>query len=464
MKKIQMIEKILNNWRGFPNTSVAGHYEFLSQTVCANSLERRDILALNDNRNDIRIKRKVYGIFIHEITHWLDHTSTLWGQRFLIDIYNAFNAKENEIIEELWRIQQLFSDLSRINFADYYTVNGSGAKKAWNKQPWKYEFGSGLQFGSDGKIRETHPFLYTKFYNIDGEFVKRVPLSVVSLLETNAVASELWLEKVLSHLLHPEELIIEKNLIEQNYLERLYNPELTVYSVAAHCLANLAGITDAADAYQRASALSTLCLNLPSQVFHLLKIPSDVQERIGDRANHMVNLQDRGVAFFLIANYAAKDNHLDILEWLESAIFSAGLPPINELEELAVQEMDELNKQMLKDPHIEKFMELARGVGASEAIEDNFISHYTYFKNLLKVGKENFLKRGIYGNHIICLESLLNKDDNCLKLPPILLGDDEIIQLGNEAIEQPWQGLEEWIYYVWSIEDKLKEFNRACFI
>jgi hypothetical protein len=335
----QMLGKIFKNWQGFPNIDVLGKYEFLSQTVCANSLEMKHIENLINNPDDIELKRKIFGIFIHEITHWLDHTSTLWGQKFLIDIFNAFNAKENENIDELWRIQKLFSDLSRMQFADYYTVDGSAAKKPWNKKPWEYQFGCGLQFDRDGKISETHPFLFTKFSTSDNELIKRVPLSIISLLETNAVASELQLEIALLSLLKQEEFFIENKLIEQTYLKRLYNPELTVYSVATHCLANLAKIPDA-NAYFLSSALSTLCLNLPSQVFQLLKIPADVQEILGDRAKHMLNLQDRGFAFFLIANYAPKDNYSDILSWLESAVTSAGLPPIKQLEELALQEMN----------------------------------------------------------------------------------------------------------------------------
>ncbi|BAZ18401.1 hypothetical protein NIES4071_102860 (plasmid) [Calothrix sp. NIES-4071] len=270
----QMLDKIFKNWKGFPNINVLGKYEFLSQTVCANSLEMKHIESLINNPNDIQLKRKIFGVFIHEITHWLDHTSTLWRQKFLIDIFNAFNAKENENIDESWRIQKLFSDLSRMQFADYYTVDGSAAKKPWNKELWNYEFGCGLQFGRDGKISETHPFLFTKFFTSDNEFIKRVPLSVISLLETNAVASELQLEVALLSLLKQEEFFIENKLIEQTYLKRLYNPELTVYSVATHCLANLAKISDAT-AYFLASALSTLCLNLPSQVFQLLKIPAN---------------------------------------------------------------------------------------------------------------------------------------------------------------------------------------------
>lgn len=455
-----MLEKILKNWRGFPNTSIEGKYEFLTQTVCANSLEMIHIEDLINNPNDISLKRKVFGILIHEITHWLDHTSTLWGQKFLIDIFNAFNAKNNENADELWRIQQLFSDISRIYFADYYTVNGTAANKPWNNKNWRYQIGSGLQFDRNGKVSEKYPFLFTIFFTSDDEFIKRVPLSVVSLLETNAVAAELKLETALLSLLTPEAAFIENKLNEQNGLKRLYNPELTIYSVAAHCLANLATITDVVDAYFISSALSTLCLNLPSQVFPLLKIPSDVYETIGNRTKELLNIKDRGFAFFLIAQSAPQDNHSNILEWPESAVNKAGLPPIKQLEEMALVEMNELDKEILKEPMIEKFKEF----GASAAIEDQFVCEYSRLKTLLKAGKKNFAKVGIYGNHQLTLKSLLSIDDDCLQFPPILLGDDEVIQLGSEALGQQYQNLEEWINYVWKIEDKLIEFHKACFV
>jgi len=45
MQKNQIIKEILKRWRGFPNTSAAGCYEFLSQTVEATSLEYKDLLS-----------------------------------------------------------------------------------------------------------------------------------------------------------------------------------------------------------------------------------------------------------------------------------------------------------------------------------------------------------------------------------------------------------------------------------
>lgn len=104
-------------------------------------------------------------------------------------------------------------------------------------------------------------------------------------------------------------------------------------------------------------------------------------------------------------------------------------------------------------------------LGANRKImEKNYISPYTRLKELLNTGNENFQKRGIYGNHKLSFISLITEDHNYLKLPPILLGDDKVIQPGNAALEQHYQELEEWISYVWKFEDKLREFNRACFI
>ncbi|MDF5720234.1 MAG: hypothetical protein PUP91_07060 [Rhizonema sp. PD37] len=460
MKTNKVIEKIIQNWRGFPNIGILGKYEFLSQTVCANSLEIKHLEDLIKDPSDIQLKRKIFGVIIHEITHWLDHTSTLWGQKFLIDIFNAFNAKSNENIDELWRIQHLFSDINRMYFADYYTVNGSAAEEPWNKEPWRYDFGCGLQFSREGKTSEKHPFFYTIFSTSNDEFITRVPLSVMSLLETNAVTSEVRLETVLLSCLNQGEVFIENKLIEQNFLERLYTPELTRYSVAAHCLANLAKITDAVDAYFLSSALSTLCLNLPSKVFPLLKIPSALQERIGDRAREMLNLQDRGFAFFIIANYASQYNQSDIVSWLESTIEAAGLPPLKQLEELANQEMNELNEQILKDPLIEKLKE----IGLSETGENQIICEYSRLKNLLRVGRDNFTKRGIAGNHEISMKTIFSVNENYLKLPPILLGDDSVIQLGDEALEPEYQDVKKWIEYVDIIEERLREFHQACFI
>jgi hypothetical protein len=449
---VQAIQTILKHWRSFPNVTSEGRYEFLTQTVFANSVESQHILDIGKDPLNPELLRKVYKVFIHEITHWLDHTSTLWGQKNLITIFNAFNAWKREDEEELWRIIELFSEIGRNQFDDYYKVFGSAINDSRVKIPWRYQYSFGLQYGSDGRIRKDRPFVTTRFYSPEDIFISRVPISVVSLVESIATYSELELEysfilPILKKQLNENEFLIEASLFQQNMIDKIYNPELTVYSVATHCLANFMGIDDIGMAYALSSALSSLCLNLPTNVFDKLeisdnflkKLPNETQEIITERASHMKSIRDRGFAFFVLSQYAAEINHTGILDWLENTVKAAGLPSISELQEMAEKEMSNLKNTI---------------------IDGYFTSR---LENLLEIGQENYQKRGIYGKHKPCLNSLLSASQD-IKLPPIILGDGEIFDL--EAafgrVQRTADDTEKWVDEIWDIQSKLIEFQRAC--
>ena len=76
-KLAEKIQEISSNWKGFPNLTEAGRYELLTQTIFINSVEQRDLQDLKANPQDPTLLRKIWQVFIHEITHWLDHTRTL---------------------------------------------------------------------------------------------------------------------------------------------------------------------------------------------------------------------------------------------------------------------------------------------------------------------------------------------------------------------------------------------------
>ena len=95
LNNINYIRKKTFSWDLFPNLSVEGYYDFFSQAVFANALKLDDFHSLKP-LEDIRAHEKVKGIIIHEVTHWLDHTSTLWGQTNLIDLYNAITSRLSE--------------------------------------------------------------------------------------------------------------------------------------------------------------------------------------------------------------------------------------------------------------------------------------------------------------------------------------------------------------------------------
>lgn len=448
----QAIQKILSNWYGFPNLTAEGRYEFLTQTVFANSIESQHLLDLRQDPENPSLLRKIWKVFIHEITHWLDHTSTLWGQSNLVTVFNAFNAFEREREEELWRIIQLFSEVSRTHFADYYEVDGPAIIDGWRKMPWRYEYSFGLQYGGDGRLRPDRPFVTTRFRNFDEVLIRRVPMSIASLIETTATAAELEVEfsyvlPLLRSRLSEDEFLIESRLFQQACFERVYNPALTVYSVATHCLANFMGIQDIGLAYKLSSALSSLCLNLPSQVFDQLKLPLDfqakqspgIQEVMAERAYQMISMRDRGFAFFVLAQYAPKMDYSNVLNWIESTIDAAGLPPLSELQDMAINEMISLEQQILDGPLASRL------------------------ESLLRIGRHNYIKRGLYGKHEPCVNSLFLISQD-LNLPPVLLGDDSIfdIELASGSSPHSASDIEDWVFYVWDLESRLREFQRAC--
>ncbi|MBD1912852.1 hypothetical protein [Leptolyngbya sp. FACHB-8] len=449
----QKLEEILKKWRGFPNLTADGRYEFLTQTVFANSVEMKDFVELYKDPKNVILIRKIWSVIIHEITHWLDHTSTLWGQNNLVSIYNAFNAFYVQDEEELWRIIKLFSEISRNNCEDYYRVNGPAIhSNSWRRVPWKYEYSFGLQYGSDGRLRSDRPFLTTRFKSFEDSLISRVPLSIVSLMETIATAAEFELEYTiifpeLEKQLDADQLLVESQLFQSMCIEKIYNPELTAYSVATHCLANFMEIQDIGLAYRLSSALASLCLNLPSQVFSQLKLPKDFKEQqplsihrfIDERASQLLSGKDRSFAFFVLAQYASSDNVSNLYEWLESVVTSAGLPPIPELQSMVVSEMEVIEQEMLNGPLTGRL------------------------RGILEIGRQNFMKRGMSGNHLICLESLFSKKKE-LKLPPILLGDDQVIDIesASNLVPYPVDELESWIFEVWDLEGRLREFQRAC--
>lgn len=161
---------------------------------------------------------------------------------------------------------------------------------------------------------------------------------------------------------------------------------------------------------------------------------------MGERAANLISQRDRGFAFYLLSRHGSNINYSDLHNWLEATIHSAGLPSLIELKDLAMQEMLALEQQILIGP---------------ELIE---------LKSLLMLGKENFQKKEIYGNHKFLIETLWS-DNRILRLPPILLGDNEIWDPEHTSKKPPrtCEELESWLFRIWDVESRLREFQKACF-
>jgi len=407
-------------WNGFPNISVAGFYNPFLQLVVANSVTSSH-LAQASQKSDIGEFRRSYSTILHEITHWLDHTSTLWGQRQLASLFNAINARLSDNEHEFWRIAQHYNETRRLHLPDYYHHISEAAQLPWDGKVWQYSTSLGVEYGGDGKPREDRPILFTRFSTNDGMYLCRVPLTMVALLEVSAVNSELLLDSSLTCALDDDQKKKFSVQVLPEYLQRIYDGRLAEYSAAAHCLANLHRTKDVYRAYSLASALSNLCLNLPDELLDSIRVPDELRDPRG-RMEQLLQLRSEGAAFMLISWHGHKASNasqeLGVEAWIEEAVISAGLPRLEEIKELTLAEMKHLEEGIVEGEETDRL------------------------KNLLAIGRHNFKIRGLIGTDEP-VPAMVSQDSEA-KLPPVLLGDDRLFCFPGNCAEDADE-LKEWV-------------------
>lgn len=435
----------------FANLAVLGSYDDFSQIVSLDYLDEESFLQLlesfqSNTKRDRNAQKaalqanygsmaRFYSTCVHEFTHWLDHTSTLWGQKQLVLIYNAINAWTNQDEQEFHRIAIANSERHRARLALYYTEEYKVDQREAHPTPWRYEYGSGLEFGIDGRPRTDRPFVFTVFSNSSDQRVIRVPFSMFALTEATATYAEFKVKSQSLALLDDDSRLVEQRRLEQEFRQNLYDPKLVIYSVATHCLANSIGIDDGFRAYEFSSALATLCLNLPKELFHNLFVPEEFNIW-GSRVQALKELSDPGFAFFTIAKQAPKyGNEISVEQWLQEALRNVGLPSLETIKNLAIAQMKELKNEVMEGIYTEQI------------------------KALLSVGRENFIQRGVWGQSVLSIENLYK---NSIMLPPIVLGDGYITSVVPTTLSTSPQAVEQWIDQIINIEGSIEQFIRAC--
>jgi hypothetical protein len=447
-KNVQNLKNHAKNFGIFANLETLGSYDDFSQVVCLDYLDEKTFSQLfeairkSEKRDSTPILQENYNSIVkffstctHELTHWLDHTATLWGQRQLIFIYNAINAWTSQDEQEFYRIVIANSERARARLSTYYTEKYNVNSSNHIDKPWQYEYSTGLEFGIDGIPRKDRPILFTTFYNSDNERVIRVPLSMMSLTEVTATYAELQAMQQGLSLLDKNSRLVEESRIKEEKLENLYNSELAIYSVAVHCLSNSIKIYETIEAYKFSSALATLCLNLPEDLFSSLNVPEDLYVW-GERIQSFKDIADPGFAFFIIARQAPeyRDN-MRVEEWLQEALKNSGLPDLEKIKSLAEAKLEELKSRILQGKYSEQL------------------------KLLLLVGRKNFIERGVWGENILSIKNLYKTS---MILPPIVLGDSFVTPITQNTIPISPQSMNNWIDQIVEIESRISKFVNAC--
>ncbi len=442
----EIIERNAERWKAFPNITTAGSYDFFTQIIRLNSLEKGHFDLMNSNP-DYSLKKKILPLMEHELTHFLDHMSTVWGIQSLKIIYNAINARLLNKEEYLWHVKAYDDFIKRLHYSTYYSVTYDAGRRAWDQRRWKMSTTVGRQYGADGRLRMDRPIVFVRFTTQDGEPVARVPLTMLSLLETNATYAETAVLQLLLNDLSEDEKTIEKSLFSKQFLARLYNGELCVYTVCSHLLAQFTGIRDVVTAYVRAAKLATLCLNLPKEAFRILRVPARLFKETPDVEAYFRSTCDRALAFFIMASQATSGGGLDLDadEWLAMVLQSCKLPALEELHRLGEKEVNATEVEMLEGPELNRYREL---------------------ENLaLKLRK----MRGPCGQSG---STLLAKSENkkytpwylSFGVPPCLLGDDNMFSIGKLTTGSIFDAREavSWISKSYDLTTLLDEFIGAC--
>lgn len=338
---------------------------------------------------------KANPLIIHEYTHFIDATSTLWGLRHLKLMSEAYAARslcENEY----YKSKIFFDHVRSIRLPDYYTVKNGSADE---DMPWRYNITIGRLFGSRGEITN-RPVLFSRFRNSGGDVIVRSPISTVSILEASAMAQEIISRSYLLKLTNQEYRLIEDREVQRKTLKFLYSRDLTEYSVCVHVLANKLGCKDVLVAFGICARLTRLVLNFPQVIFDKLVETCPIEQVLNIPAGHAFGLavrdglrgRDLGTLYYLLCN-ALPGNVIQSEQNLEAGISVA-------LNALGVQD------------------EVLHGAAEAEANDLAALlntSPIASIKTLAAAGYDNSKTIGLK-----CRELRLDK----LNLPPAILGDD----------------------------------------
>lgn len=333
----------------FPNTSTVAYYSPFGQYIVLNSIEQRQYEeALKDpyNLNNLNIIKTIS----HELRHWRDHHTTLWGINNLIDIYNAINVRLLNQPEDFHYISKFIKNAKISDLTEYYHTKLKPYDVSKKNLIWKWTLTVGSRFDHDGKLNHNKPIPFVRFLNPENnELLSRTPLSNSSLLETNAIFEEIKISQSILSRLEETEFLVERKLMEDEYFKWLYNYELTLYSAIAHLTSSIFLEKDIITTFSISSKISNLLLNLPDHLYNRIPINPYLSE-FGDKNILLKNQKDNGHTFLNLAlNYI--DKHKNIKEFDISKLLEAScLPSKNELETLVLEELEKSKNKIKEGP------------------------------------------------------------------------------------------------------------------
>jgi len=329
-RKFKSCERLLEN-------DTLGSFDFATYSISLDSIHKSEFEAFQKaiTTNEYFALSKVMPLAVHEFTHFIDSTSTLWGMNYLKkmnDAYCSNNIKGgNE--EEFYKAKKFFDYTRSLRLPNYYTLI---EKDTTPTQPWQAEITIGKQFGLNGKLSK-NPILFSRFYNAYEKPLARSPVSTVSILEASAMSNEMVARLALiNNKLDGDEKIVEMSEYQKELFRYIYNQNITEYSVCVHILANQLQCKELFIAFQICSIITRLVLNFPKklidnlikseEIYAILGIPKT--HEFGTRFKAGIKSHDLGILYYLFVCALPKntsENQEKMIDGIEEALHKFNL-------------------------------------------------------------------------------------------------------------------------------------------
>lgn len=411
----------------FPYTFAKGYYDPIGQYINISKYTREQFeVARKDGLNLKNLN--MMSLYFHEFRHWIDHISTLWGQKYLIETYRRYDSilKNKEYQSYIISPFLIHKIVEKNHLFKIY--KDTICKK--NIDRWSFHIST--------KFIGDVPFFTMTFKDVLKQKICISPVTFMSLFETNAVYEEIQLYLTSSKSIRNKDVLhIEDVIKEREYFELAYNSNLIEYSIACHIPAGLLEVSHPFIAYGISSSIATLILNLPLK--YIEEISNNKNLSKWNRKYHWSLVQNKDLGYImwvLTKNYQEKR---------QSKKFS--------FDEFL--EISELPKRHLLE------LEVIEEMNTHYFYLKNTNYFYDYFHQNINQGKIIFDKRGIDGKKISLLNFLL---ENKTLRPPLVFDKDKawddigIKKLKQiKAIDMNFKQWIELVFHLKAKDEMLKE-------
>ena len=364
----------------FPNKNgPLGSYNPFTHVITLNcidqeSFESRDINSPS-SEDDIRIN----GYYAHELTHWLDHHTTIWGQLNLIYQYNAMNARLNGRIKDLWRIKHYYDSCKRDCFEDYFATI-IDPEYDFSKGKWAPQTSSTPTFDIDGNINPNRPINIITYTSEDNREIAHIPIYTESILEVRALHHEFSFRaaEIKEKYTEPQKSAAFANLnIEIDNL--LYDVAMLKYNSIAHFTTMRTNQIKLDNIFESSSLIGNLSLNFPKKLTdRILLFPTENDMQRQHFQQMLLNREAGFIYYNLIMN--SKDLDYNSTIDVNAILHKSELPDILEYTKLVISEMKNNLNHLIQGPFYDTAKKrLEKGI---EMVEKHGISslNYLYFQ------------------------------------------------------------------------------------